>query len=385
MLIFAASVVSASSAEQADTDELFLATCPAPGYIRFDGTCLSISGYITAEHSFSDADDRIFFLPGYAGGLPIARFGLVPNGSDRRKTETTSYLTFLSASETEWGMLRTRLSLEGELLGSGGQTLKVDQAYFTLAGFDLGRGASYFNLSDGYTYTGGYAADDTIDLAAYTYGFTNGSRITLSLEDSSARRLEDGIWAKRASPWIPDIVLNAINADETFGVSGALTHIRDARTAVNAWGFAVAAGYEHRWSPGGRPARLAVVATYAKGALGYLGYPDNVTDYLIDADGGMVLSSGYAALASVQHDVSEQTSLVGTASGYSVETDARFLNWRARGLRVSLGVIRQSAGGLTLGLEGNYHLDEVSATDIRGQNHIPADGFELKVYVRRSF
>ncbi|MGR6466204.1 porin [Rhizobium sp. PAMB 3182] len=134
----------------------YVKVCDAFGagyfYIPGTETCLKIGGYVRIQEQFSSEDTATTdsYSDGYARG----------------------YLSFLTAQDTEAGVLKTNISfyVAGTDTGSDGATL--DRAYIMLGGFGVGYTTNPFD--DGIAGETDMLGDDTVNWRAW-YEFSTGA------------------------------------------------------------------------------------------------------------------------------------------------------------------------------------------------------------------
>jgi hypothetical protein len=244
-------------------------------------------------------------------GIPAGSFllGDSPTG-DNLVMGVRALLTFDARSRTEWGVLRSffQFAANSNNTADNGDALQLRYGYVQ---FGLGAGIvtagvtdSFFNSENSVSF-GNFPGDRTTRATALAYSasFGNGISATLSLEDSEqnfgAGGSTGGIfvnglgqafstegWVRRGVE-LPDLVAN-IRVAQAWGVaslSGAITQQRYINTTCalaptgfcsdSETGYAIG-GALRVFLPGlGAGSNILVKATYADGALAYLG---NVTN-----------------------------------------------------------------------------------------------------------
>jgi hypothetical protein len=171
----------------------------------------------------------------------------------------------------------------------------MDRAFIQFAGFTAGFTESFFSFGGAYSIVASSSlAWDWLPLIAYTAQFGNGVSGTLSLEESTARRISAPVgFAGFASAtslgqyggniyggaYTPDIVAN-VRVDQAWGsaqIMGALHEIRvsDALTGPASdrkWGYAVGGGFEIKTPQTGNPNNSFLLqGTWTKGAIEFTG------------------------------------------------------------------------------------------------------------------
>jgi hypothetical protein len=168
----------------------YVRVCDAFGtgyfYIPGTETCLKIGGYIRVEWRGGDVLGQDTFGFNEAGVRDA--FG----GGDSWQTRTRATLKLSTASDTEYGALKTYAEIEFQKDNNNGASSNLAHGYIEFAGFLIGYTDSLF--AGGYI-GGGYSMNDYIfvnygDTARnqirYTYGDTsNGFSFTAGVEDST--------------------------------------------------------------------------------------------------------------------------------------------------------------------------------------------------------
>ncbi|WP_448955540.1 porin [Labrys neptuniae] len=228
-----------------------------------------------------DFGDDFFLLPGTSTCLQIAgevRADYVVRGGkayassdDRTEFETGAAVDFDARTKTEWGVLRSLVSLNGD---HGSQDRKDDDGPGIDAAF-----LQWGGLTAGYTYSyfGSFSERDAVDLLAYTAAFGEGITGTIALEYAEKReaaivQLEEddkaeGIGGQR----LPDLVANL-----RFEESGAAAVLEGAlhlnRTTLpgtgTALGYALGTSFSLDQPDDGR-GYFSTEAIYANGASSY--------------------------------------------------------------------------------------------------------------------
>lgn len=375
-----------------------LESCPeyGTGFYRLPNsdTCLKIGGQITVTSEANFAKNALYAETLYLAGNPFIIYDILPSEALPLKAETEAVISVTTASNTDFGPLVSFASIKG--INSLQQaTLGLDQAFMAIGGFTIGRRSSFFDFSTGLSFTAGYASNATTTLIAYGKNVGSGGRLTVSLEDSKDRRVEDGTWALRGGHALPDVVVAASYEDQRWGavqLSAAVTKLTDNRVTDccgvpgDSYGWAIAAGAEYRTKIAGYFGRFIFGAAYAEGALSYLGAFPFATDYVVDSDATLVRTKGYSLLASYEHVWSDRFKSTLTVSGISTRTKTREMLWAPSAVLATAGVEYMPASGLTVGLEGNYYRDMARARyfGIDGEKSV-AEFAKVKMYARRKF
>ncbi|MCR9123249.1 MAG: porin [Phyllobacteriaceae bacterium] len=378
--------------------EAAVTQCPGfgPGFIRMPGTqsCLKTGGQITISHETNSASSDLFAETSYVAGEPFLIYDLVARDRAVLQSKVDAMVTFTAATPTDHGPLVTFAALRGIIDENPDQSLFVDQAFVALAGFTVGRRASFFDFSTGLSFKDGYASSAITNLIAYTRPVGLRGALTVSLEDNRARRVEDGVWSLRSGDTLPDLVVSG-RIERDWGaaqISAALIHLADDRATAccgkpdDRLGFAVSAGAEYRTRVAGRFARFIVGGAYAEGGMSYLGGLPFASDYLVDGNGAIVPTKGFSLLASYEHVWREDLKSTVTVSGISARMTTQALDWRPTTVLATLGTEYMPAPGLMVGLEGSYYVDSGKARyfGVEGERS-QTDFFKLTSYARRQF
>lgn len=383
--------------------------CPeyGPGFIRLPNTdiCLKAAIDITYEMKLDLATRDLNIETTTFAGNPIALYEIQRLGRDvdRFSTRLDGRINFTTVSKVGDEPVVTFVSFRSSPNttaatirdhGNQANSLHVDQAWVKFAGFTAGRHASFFDFVPGYTYTGGYASQRNLNLLAYTKTFGKSGSVSVSVEDQTERRVEEGVWAAYGGQRMPDAVAQA-RWTPSWGMvhlGGALHHISDAISSRGAYGYAVNSGLEYRMKWGellgaaaeGTYGRILVSGAYTKGALDYLGIPKFGTDYVTDANGRIERTTGYSAVVSYEHVWKPNFKTMVGFSSYGISADMINYNHRVRGMLAQVGAEYMPVPGLMVGVEGDYFRDSIKGTFFG----VPAprekvDIFTAFAYVRR--
>ena len=219
----AAALVAVSGAQAADAIVAaepepmeYVRVCDAFGtgyfYIPGTETCLKIGGYVRFDVQAADS---------YAA-----------NSDDGWDTRSRAHLNVATASDTEYGALKTSIVARWNFDGDAGNSTALIEANISLGGFLVGLADSQYSSFTGYA--GDIINDDVIsygpfELNQITYSFDSGTGFTgvISVED-------DG---KTGDDYTPDVV-------------GGLGY------STGAFGFKVVGGYDDSAEEGGIKARI---------------------------------------------------------------------------------------------------------------------------------
>lgn len=373
-------------------------TCPefGAGFLRVPGgqTCLRVDGSITATYTLNTTDKDLLAETTYLNNSPFIIYDTVDTIASRIKPEVESVLRFTTAASSEYGPLVSVLKL-GHLKDPESDTMQVEQAFIAINGFYVGLRQSFFDFSSGVSNTSGYASNTNVMLASYGRDIGKTARLTVSLEDNTNRRVDDGVWSLRGSHELPDLVVAASLHNAEWGyaqLAGVVTQLNSDRSTVccgvpnDKLGWAVSAGLEYRTKIAGMQGRFILTGTYGEGAVSYLGGTPFATDFAIDVNGSIVPTSGFSLLAGYEHIWKENLKTHLTVSAISTRTRTRDLDWRPVSVLASTGVEYLPVNGMTLGLEANYYLDQARARyfGLEGEQS-KVEFAKLKMYARRSF
>ncbi|MDL2397903.1 porin [Rhizobium mayense] len=218
LLSSAAALAAASGAHAADA---IVAAEPEPlqyvricdaygtGYFFIPGTetCLKVGGEVRSEGEWYDA---------YS---PTNRVGTL--------WHTRAELNLDTATDTEYGPLKTNMVLRWDWQEGGTTATKLLFANISLGGFTVGKLDSQYNLYAGYA--GDVINDDVIwdgpyelNQLTYNYDAGNGFTAVISLEDSNSAGDSDafdGAWVtSKANHYAPNVVAGAGYKSGIWGV-----------------------------------------------------------------------------------------------------------------------------------------------------------------------
>jgi len=199
----AAALVAVSGAQAADA---IVAAEPEPleyvricdafgaGYFFIPGseTCLKIGGYVRTEGKWYDAYN--------------------PRSTNGTYWRSLAHLTVDTATDTEYGALKTNTVLRFDWNDGGATTTKLIFANISLGGFTVGKLDSQYNLYTGYA--GGVINDDVVydgpyelNQLTYNYDAGNGFTAVISLEDSNSGAGATGVNGRSSvNHYTPDVV-----------------------------------------------------------------------------------------------------------------------------------------------------------------------------------
>ncbi|NTI89892.1 porin [Agrobacterium rhizogenes] len=198
------------------------------GYFFIPGTetCLKIGGKVRTEGEWGNAYN--------------------PNSKAGTLWHTRAELRLETASDTEYGPLKTNAELRWDWNDGSSTTTNLLHASISLGGFTVGKEDSQYNVFTGYA--GDVINDDVVydgpyELNQLTYNYDAGNGLTavISLEDSNSSSdasSYDGAWVTSAS--------NHYAPDAVAGVG----------YKVGAWSFKVVGGYDSIVEEGAIKARV---------------------------------------------------------------------------------------------------------------------------------
>jgi hypothetical protein len=367
----------------------FVRVCSAYGagffFIPGTDTCLRVSGRVRAEYSvgttygeFSDT-----FGTRARGRLNIDARTATAYGPLR--TFFRYELTNSSGVYTSGGGFNSGSPVAGRGRGLSGQATLLDLAFVQFGPITAGRAQSFFDFyASDYNFSTIRTADTRLNLLAYTATFGSGFSATISLEDrSSAGGRENIVFngnsiAGAPAPEFPDVVAS-VRVDQGWGsaqLSGALTQRRAAGNfgpagafvSQDEMGYAIQAGVKINLPMFAAGDTLWLQASYADGALGYLGWTGGFglgrTGALTLADaainpltGNISNSTGFSLVAAFRHFWTPQLRSEISAS-YS-ELELNYLN--GGGIA---GVVQRPLDPKELILAANLIWSPVSGLDI---------------------
>ena len=175
------------------------------GYFFIPGTetCLKVGGMVRTEGKWYNAYN------------PADRYGTL--------WHTRAQLTVDTASDTEYGPLKTNTIYRFDWQDGGSTVVNLLFANISLAGFTIGKLDSQYNLYTGYA--GNVINDDVIydgpyelNQLTYNYDAGNGFTAVISLEDSNSGSGAKGVNGEDSSDhYAPDVVAGAGYKAGNFG------------------------------------------------------------------------------------------------------------------------------------------------------------------------
>ena len=334
-------------------------------------------------------------------GIAFVGYGAYARDLDKHKVIGSVLVRpnlFLFAP-TEYGPLSINVrasaqSVAEDLHRVSAGPLFLDDAWASLGPITAGRRFSFFDYNPGFTYKPGYTSYRTTNLIGLT-SLIGGIEASLSLEDPSSRRREDGVWAGYAKSRLPDLV-GSIRVNGGWGnafASFALHEVTQMDGLGCAYagetremGFAGSAGLEYRQKFGETHGRIMVTGAVADGALDYLGIPRFAPDFIADIDGSLRTARGVSALASYEHVWRPDLRTAFSFSWYGTDNVTSDLRWYARGYLSQFTIEYMPAPNIFVGAEVSHLSDAVKADDaVTDGVYERASMDRVLFYVRRFF
>ena len=219
----------------------YVRVCDAYGtgyfYIPGTETCLRIGGKVRFDVSAADSYSY------------LSRNGVTIGSDDGWRTKSRFELNVNTASDTEYGPLRTevvaRWDYDGDRGQTGGTTTRLMAANIQIAGFTVGLLDSAYSSFIGYA--GDIINDDVVSYGpfevnqiSYTYDAGNGFKAIIALEDDDQYKWDRVVapgWNPKGDDYMPDVVAGA-------------------SYSTGAFGFAVVGGYDESMNNGAIKARV---------------------------------------------------------------------------------------------------------------------------------
>ncbi|PVE22216.1 porin [Microvirga sp. KLBC 81] len=355
-------------------------------YIPGTETCLRVGGRVRAEYRYLEPEDRTDDAIGF---------------------RARGRIQLDARTATAYGLLRTfvrfEITRDTGVYGFSSSSANVDQAFIQFGGLTAGRALSFFDNGDLPTEHFGtlrFSDAPNVNLLAYTFSFGNGFSASLSLEEGRfSGRDALGVLEDPTDPdsdlliagqRTPDVVANVAYSG-TWGsamLSGAVHQLRAMPVAVGTttvlddsdYGFAVSFQGHVNLPMLAAGDALWIAATYADGALGYLGFDGEAVDAVYDADGEIDTTKGWSVAGGLRHYWTPEIRQSVFASYARVEygeaaTFADFNEWR-----VGSNVIWSPVSNLDIGVEVLY-----SNVDLRGVDDEEEGVWEGRLRIQRDF
>ena len=369
-------------------------------YIPGTETCLRVGGRVRAEFRYVEPSDR---------------------SEDAIGFRTRGRVQLDARTATAYGLLRTfvrfEMTRDTGVYGSSSTTANVDQAFVQFGGLTAGRTISFYDNSDlptGHFGTLRFSDAPTVNVFAYTFSFGNGFSATIAAEEGRFAGTAFGTTSvfTEAGQTMPDLVANLKYAGTwgTAQLSGALHQLRSDDVVELVPGIFDYPDSELGWSVSFQGSvnlpmlaagdALWLAASYADGALGYLGFGSSVTvgslresvvDGYVGVDGDIHTGQGWSIAGGLRHYWTPTIRQNVFGSWARVEYDnaapaafpgglgiaADFTEWRA-----GTNVIWSPVAGLDLGVEVLYaNIDPRGPDPVNLQN----DVWEGRIRVQRDF
>ena len=332
-------------------------------------------------------------------GIAFVNYGAYAREFDKHKVIGSGLVRpnlFLFAP-TAYGPLSVNVRVSGQAVADNlnrvsTEPLFVDDAWASLGPATVGRRFSFFDYNPGFTYKPGYTSYRTTNLIGLTSPIGSGVEASLSLEDPSSRRREDGIWAAYAKGRLPDLV-GSVRVNGNWGNAHASFALHEVTQPdgvgcpceTREIGFAGLAGFEYRQKFGETHGRVMVTGAVADGALDYLGIPRFAPDFITHM-GSLRTTRGASALVSYEHVWRPDLRTAVSFSWYGTDTVTSDLRWYARGHLSQFTIEYMPAPNVFVGAEASHLSDAVKAEDaVTAATYERASMDRLLFYVRRFF
>jgi hypothetical protein len=350
-------------------------------YIPGTETCLRVGGRVRAEFQYLEPTDREDDAIGF---------------------RARGRLNIDARTATSYGLLRTfvrfEMTRDTGVYGFSSTSANVDQAFVQFGGLTAGRTVSFFMNSDLPNDNWGtlrFYDAPTVNVFAYTFSFGNGFSATIAAEEGT---YATSLFTE-AGQTMPDLVANLKYAG-TWGsaqLGGALHQLRSdtlfgTEYPDSTLGWAVTAQGSVNLPMLAEGDALWIAATYADGALGYLGFdPDvgvgnassTVVDAYIGADGDIDTGRGWSIAGGLNHywTPTIRQNIFGSYARVEYSANAPALANDFNEWRAGSNVIWSPVSGLDIGVEVLY-----SNLDPRGiVGNDDDDAWEGRLRVQRDF
>jgi hypothetical protein len=352
-------------------------------YIPGTETCLRIGGRVRAEYLYVEPESRLDDTIGF---------------------RARGRIQLDARTATAYGLLRTfvrfEMTRDTGAYGFSSTTPDVAQAFIQFGGLTAGRATSFFFNSDIANENFGtlrfYDAPD-VNLLAYTFSFGNGFSASVALEDGASTDL-DPVGFTVAGERLPDVVGN-LKYTGTWGSAQLSAAAHQIRAGVlggeipdTEYGWAVSGQFAVNLPTLAEGDALWLAATYADGAMNYLGFDSEavvgstaatVADaYYNPVTGELDTGSGWSVAAGLNHywTPTIRQSVFGSYARVEYDADAPvdasdFTEWR-----IGSNLIWSPVSGLDIGVEALYsNLDPNGAV-------LPSDSsWEGRLRIQRDF
>lgn len=356
----AAALVAVSGAKAADMAVAepveYVKVCDAQGagffYIPGTETCLRVSGYVRVDYNYSQPSTR---------------------ANNITSTFARGRVYFDARTETEYGLLRSFIGLNGQVASGAAFGSNVSHAFIQFGGWTFGYAQSNYDYEYGYTYGGGVGSDAVVNQLAYTYDAGNGVSATIALEDASFR------WARPAGNAgghaMPDVIAN-INVSQGWGSAQLMGAVRQNRMGgvvpVNTkYGYAIGAGVTFNLPMIGEGDRLYITGAWTKGAKSFAGPLARGTDF--DVAGNQL--DAWSVGGGIRHfwAANLKTSLDAGYSKWDSTNTVAGKTWKVAG-----NIVYTPVDNLDFGLEAAY-------TNTKIGNGANSGAWSGRIRIQRSF
>ncbi len=408
----------------------YVRVCSAHGagffYIPGSDTCIKIGGRVRAEVLYRQTDAR---------------------GEDAIGWRSRGQMDFDARTSTSYGTVRAFVRYEmtrnsGTPYGNTQADLfngEIARAFVQFAGLTAGRAVSFFDFSEGTNWgTLRFSDGVVVNLLAYTATFGNGFSATVAIEDPANRRaigadVGSAVYgftnlsgtSNIGGTRVPDVVAN-VRIDQAWGsaqLSGVLHEIRTGdgwyygatfdSQPDSKYGYAIGLGVKVNLPMLAPGDYLWLNATYADGALGYMGFDGSnnnrgysvggtrffYSDAAVVYDGfdgfDIETSKGWQVSAGFQHYwvPTFRSSIFGSyAQVDGVEAaDSQWIIPDLTEYRIGAQAVWSPVKNLDIGLEGLYvHAENKGrvidpASGLLTTSKVSNDSWEARLRVQRDF
>ncbi|MGO4389174.1 porin, partial [Microvirga sp. 2YAF29] len=353
-------------------------------------TCLRVGGRVRAEMLYLEPQSRLDDSIGF---------------------RARGRIQLDARTATAYGLLRTfvrfEMTRDTGSYGFSSTSANVDQAFVQFGGLTAGRSISFFDNGDLPTEHFGtlrFSDAPNVNLFGYTFSFGNGFTASIAAEEGryAGNEFGDFVAFTEAGQRMPDVVAN-VQYTGTWGsalLAGAVHQLRSAALVGVTPGIDAIPDTDYGFALTGQVGvnlpmlapgdALWIAATYADGAMGYLGFDatntvgrttTDIVDAFIGADGDIKTGRGWSVAGGLRHYWTPEVrqSVFGSYArvdyGADVPVDFDFNEWR-----VGTNVIWQPVSGLDLGVEVLYANQDPRGALTRGD-----DSWEGRIRVQRDF
>ena len=417
----AAAMIVAGGAQAADLTVAepvdYVKVCDAFGsgffYSPGTDTCIKVGGYVKFGTAFGDTDFGV-----YNGYYPTSNWS-------NFYTEASIQLT--ASSVTEFGNLTGFLDFRAQTGNSGNfsqsaaqivnsatNSAYVDSAWLSIGPIKAGRFTSLFDFGRGYTDTGSFGSDSTVDHIQATYA-VNGFGLALSIEDQRDRGAapgidglvnDGGVYYFGGQSNIPDVVGAITYASGIFSTKLAAAYVNAAVDRTGLGTALIPYDYEAKtgWAIGGSVEfaldsfsagdKFFVTASYGDNANSYTGIAGGtsvaglVGNGISSADSvfnaAVAPGSSWSALASYKH-VWTPTVWSAVSGGYAAyDGDGYYDDTNLDAYRFVASTGWTPVAGLDLMLDGQYSHLNVDR-DLLDGGDLDGDVWAVNLWMKRSW